>query len=316
MQVLLKNTRPYALLEKDSQHGSFSHAYLLLSPDEETLRDYLRFYARAFFFGNTRALSLIEKEGFCDCLFFPKEGKKLSVEDASLIVEEAGIRPLEGDRKVFVVDGFHTASAAVQNKLLKILEEPPEGVHFLLGAATEFSLLPTVLSRVKKLDLPPFSPREIEGFLDRNYPHLSKEDVRFFAAASCGKLSSAKAFIGEGYYKETVEDAFSLLFSSPSTLAPLCKKVADKGRKELLFSVMEFLCRDAAFLGAGKGLDAYLLSPFYKNQVEKLAKAYPVGALIAFQQSIRKAEKQLKFNANFAWCLQILMIDFIGKRKG
>ena len=314
MQVLLENTRAYKLLEKERLHGGLSHAYLLLTPDEDVLRENLRFFARVFFEGNARAQALIEKESFCDCLFFPKRDKKLSVDDATAILEEGGIRPLEGDKKLFVIDGFHTASASVQNKLLKILEEPPKGIYFLLGATTEFSILPTVLSRVKKLELSPFSTMEMEGYLTRNYPTLKKEDVTFFAAASCGKISSARAFIGEGVYQETVEDAFSLLFASPSSLAPLCKKIAEKGRKESLLSILEFLCRDGAFMGAGKGLDAYLLSPFYKKQIEKLLEYYSVGTLLAFQGKLREAEKQVKFNANFPQCLELLMLRIIKEK--
>ncbi len=315
MQILLKNTRPYGLLQREYARGGLSHAYLLLLADEEILRESLRFFARVFFQTDERALTLIEKEGFCDCLFFPKEGKKLTVEDANVIVEESGIRPMEGEKKIFVVDGFHTASPAVQNKLLKILEEPPQGVYFLLGATGEFSLLPTVLSRVKKLEFSPFSVQEIKGYLSRNYPSLKEEELNFFSTAACGKISSAKAFIGEGFYKETFETALSLCFASFSALPALCKKVGETKRKEELLSVLEVLFRDGAFLAVKKGLDAYLLSPFYKKEVQKLVDLYPVSALLAFQEKLRLAQKQLKFNANFPQTLQLLFVWLAEKRK-
>lgn len=315
MKVLLENSRPYQLLERERQNGGLSHAYLLLSADENILRQSLLFFAGVFFKGDERAQSLIEKESFCDCLVFPKNSKKLTVEDATTIVEESGIHPLEGEVKLFIIDGFQNASPAFQNKLLKILEEPPKGVCFLLGATTEFSILPTVLSRVKKLQLSPFTTAQTEGFLERNYPHLPKEERAFFAAASCGKISSALSFIGEGFYRQVFEDALALSLASPSSLPTLCKKIGETKRKETLLSLLEILFRDAAFLAAKKGLDSYLLAPFYKKEIEKLINLYPMGVLFDFQSKLREAQKQLKFNANFSQCLQTLFVWLTSKRK-
>ena len=116
MQTILRRTHPYQIFQRERQNGGLSHAYLLLCADADSLHEGLRLFASEFFEGNDRAKSLIEKGGFCDCLFFPKDGKKLSVDDANLIIEEAGIRPLEGDKKLFVIDGFHTALPSFQNK--------------------------------------------------------------------------------------------------------------------------------------------------------------------------------------------------------
>ena len=306
MQTLLKRTHPYQIFSRERKNGGLSHAYLLLCADTDALQESLRLFSADFFEGNARAKSLIEKGSFCDCLFFPKDGKKLSVDDANLIIEEAGIKPLEGDKKLFVIDSFQTALPSFQNKLLKILEEPPHGVHFLLGATTEFSLLPTVLSRVKKLEFAPFSTADIFEFLSRNCPQLTKEELRFFAEASCGKISTATAFISENAYQETFDDLFSLALAPLGKLPALCKKVSEKGRKEFLLSLAETVFRDAAFLAANQGLDSYLLTPFYKKELEKLVHAYPVGVLLDFQKRLREAQKQLKFNASFAWCLQVL----------
>lgn len=54
----------------------------------------------------------------------------------------------EPDEHFFVVlELAHTLSAASANKLLKTLEEPPAGYHFLLLSESRFGLLPTIVSR-------------------------------------------------------------------------------------------------------------------------------------------------------------------------
>jgi hypothetical protein len=165
------------------------------------------------------------------------------------------------------------------------------------------------------LELPAFSATQIEDFLGRFRPLLPSEEKAFFAEAACGKISASKSFCEDSGYKEIFEDAFALSFSTLSTLPALTKKIADKTDKERLIASLEVLFRDAAFLAAKSGLEAYLPSAFYKKEVEKLANLYPVGVLLDFQKKLRETKKQIKFNANFPQCLQLLFVWLVEKRK-
>ncbi len=59
-----------------------------------------------------------------------------------------------------VLDGAEYLSTEASNSLLKILEEPPPGVFFLLLVSREGMILPTVASRCQRIELAP-SPREM-----------------------------------------------------------------------------------------------------------------------------------------------------------
>lgn len=59
---------------------------------------------------------------------------------------------------------------AAQNKLLKTLEEPPANVHILMGATSEYGLLPTVLSRVRRLEIHPFPDRVLLSAMEGEFP--------------------------------------------------------------------------------------------------------------------------------------------------
>lgn len=65
------------------------------------------------------------------------------------IRSDAYIRPNEAPRKVFVLLGVQNMSEISQNALLKILEEPPENVLFILTTVSAAALLPTVRSRAQ-----------------------------------------------------------------------------------------------------------------------------------------------------------------------
>ena len=78
-----------------------------------------------------------------------KDPRAFPVDTIRRIRSEAYIRPNEAPCKVFVMLGVQNMSEVSQNALLKILEEPPENVIFILTAASAAVLLPTVRSRLQ-----------------------------------------------------------------------------------------------------------------------------------------------------------------------
>lgn len=72
------------------------------------------------------------------------------------IVKSAAGRPYEGDRRVWILDGVEAGhfGAEAANAFLKVLEEPPEHVVFILLAANPMAVLPTIRSRCQQLALP------------------------------------------------------------------------------------------------------------------------------------------------------------------
>lgn len=65
------------------------------------------------------------------------------------IRSDAYVRPNEAPNKVFVLYGVQNMSEISQNALLKVLEEPPKNVLFLLTTTSAAALLPTIRSRVQ-----------------------------------------------------------------------------------------------------------------------------------------------------------------------
>ncbi len=81
-------------------------------------------------------------DGDADTRAFP-------VDTIRQIRSDAYVRPNEAPRRVFVLLGVQNMSEISQNALLKVLEEPPRNVFFVLTAVSAAALLPTVRSRVQ-----------------------------------------------------------------------------------------------------------------------------------------------------------------------
>ena len=75
------------------------------------------------------------------------------VDTVRSVRQSAMVLPNEADRKVYILEHVESMSAGAQNALLKILEEPPSYVTFILTCASHTQLLDTVLSRASLYSL-------------------------------------------------------------------------------------------------------------------------------------------------------------------
>lgn len=90
----------------------------------------------------------------------PGEGKPVTVDQVRALRSDAYIRPNEGERKVYLLEGADQMNSSAQNAMLKLLEEGPPYAAFLLLAENSGGLLQTVRSRCEELALIPAEQRE------------------------------------------------------------------------------------------------------------------------------------------------------------
>ncbi len=116
--------------------------------------------------------------------FAPREGR--SERSVREFLER---RPARGARKVAVVDDAHCMTEEAQNSLLKTLEEPPPGAVLVLVTPNPAALLPTILSRVRRVPWRALSAAEILALLERvtDYPAEERALLAQFAGGSPGR---------------------------------------------------------------------------------------------------------------------------------
>jgi DNA polymerase-3 subunit delta' len=115
---------------------------------------------------------------------------EISIDDIRELQRLASLPPYEGKCKVFIIDEAEYLSTEAANSLLKILEEPPPRVVWLLLAAEEQRLLPTVLSRCQRLELRPVSSERIQEALVSLY-NVDIDKAKLLAQLCHGRLGWA-----------------------------------------------------------------------------------------------------------------------------
>ena len=145
-------------------NNSRLHAYLLVCPDSSLASRTALEISASLMCRNTDK-NTAESCGKCsDCIklmsgthpdlhIIGDAGNKVGVDDIRAVSDEAYLASNEADCKVFLLKNADLYNVQAQNALLKILEEPPEGVKFVLTASGTSSILPTVRSRLFTLHL-------------------------------------------------------------------------------------------------------------------------------------------------------------------
>jgi DNA polymerase-3 subunit delta' len=122
------------------------------------------------------------------------EGDNLLVEDVRAVREEASRTHHEAPVGVFILDEADRMTEAAANALLKVLEEPPPGVVFILVVRSAEALVGTVPSRARVLPFVSLSLAELTAALGQDLG-LDPAQTTWAAAAGHGRLAKARALV-------------------------------------------------------------------------------------------------------------------------
>ncbi|HHC79890.1 MAG TPA: DNA polymerase III subunit delta' [Flavobacteriia bacterium] len=106
-----------------------------------------------------------------------KQGQ-IGVDEAEAIVKKLSLKSYEGSYKVLIIWMAEKMNIAASNKLLKLIEEPPEKTVLLLIAENEDQILKTILSRCQLIKLVPLSENHIVKALVENEGLAENEAVK------------------------------------------------------------------------------------------------------------------------------------------
>lgn len=90
---------------------------------------------------------------------------QIGVKEASGILQRLSLKSYEGGYKIMIIWMAEFMNTATANKLLKILEEPPEFTLFILVCENQEGLLPTILSRTQIIKIPRLKDEETGLYL-------------------------------------------------------------------------------------------------------------------------------------------------------
>src|SRR5215212_4736297 len=147
-------------LSRAIETGRVSHAYLFSGPRGTGKTSTAKVLAMGL---NCAQGSTPEPDGTCESCRAIVNNSSLDVVEMDAasnrgideirdLRDRVNLAPVAGRMKVYIIDEVHMLTAEAFNALLKMLEEPPEHVVFMLATTEKHKVLPTIISRCQSFD--------------------------------------------------------------------------------------------------------------------------------------------------------------------
>lgn len=94
------------------------------------------------------------------------------VEQVRVIIDQAKLKPMDSEFKVYIIDECHALSGNAWQAMLKLIEEPPKHAIFIFCTTDPQKIPATILSRVQRYD---FKKISLDGVMDRLQYILEQE---------------------------------------------------------------------------------------------------------------------------------------------
>lgn len=178
--------------------------------------------------------------------------QEITVEEVRRMKSFFTLSSADGGRRVAIIDSVDEMNTSAANALLKLLEEPPEGVTLILISHQPFRLLPTIRSRCRELRLTPLAPAPLAEALEQAGGAIEPEAAQALAELAGGSVGEAfRLTNNEGL--STYQDLVRLLSTLPRLDRPRALTLAESGagkgaeqRFELILTLIDlFLARTA-----------------------------------------------------------------------
>lgn len=324
------------VLSKELSEAKYKNAYLFCGVRGTGKTSIARILAEAM--NCEHPLSDGSPCGECDCCKEIRSGASLdvveldaasnnSVEDVRSILQKVAYKPVH-KRKVFILDEVHMLSNAASNALLKVLEEPPADVSFILCTTESNKVLPTIRSRCSVFTFEKIGRADISSHLaaicNKYGVQYEKDALDLIAKAADGGMRDALSildqFMQEEITAEKVSDGLGLttekgVFEILSSLiredageaVRLVKEIASSGGSlpalvESMFSTLLDIT-DVEVLGTG---DLIAGTEEYRNAVVDLAFQMDTDRAFRYMTALREVYQKKNENIEFLFISSLI----------
>ena len=236
-----------------------------------------------------------------------KSGNYLS-EDLRAIISDSSVTPSEGDKKIYFLPNVDKALPEAQNMLLKIVEEPPPHVMFIMTAESKEMILPTILSRVISLGIT--EPSEDECLAALIESGKSRESAKEAVSVFGGNIGRCLEYIENGCeleYLQAVKNAVSALAGRDEyRLLAVFGGIEKQGRAVILDVLAELksVLRDVTAEKLGTRLCSCC-----RDGARTLSATVRQSAVEKMYDAVGDAERKIRGNAS----VPIALSDLCGK---
>jgi DNA polymerase III subunit gamma/tau len=210
-----------------------------------------------------------------------------SVDDIRELRENVALAPMQGGRRVYILDEAHMLSPAAWNAFLKTLEEPPPHVVFVLATTEAHKVPATIVDRCHRFDFQRPSLEQIAGVLrrvaDEEEMVLPDPAVGMIARAATGSfrdaLGTLEQLVTYGGKQVKLEDVLDILGVADAGLVlDTAEALADHDPRAALLAVQRLSDSGRDVTQFMRDLSAHLRHLFVVQTLGQVPDSFSVTA--------------------------------------
>lgn len=132
---------------------------------------------------NCRACKSFENNNNPDIIIIDEQDESIKTEQIKELVKNVLEKPIQGEKKIYIINNSENMTREAQNSLLKTLEEPPEYVIVILITSNENLLLNTIKSRCIKFQFQNLSDEEIKQYFRMANQVIDDSIIKIFGGS-------------------------------------------------------------------------------------------------------------------------------------
>ena len=293
-------------LTAEMDAGHYPHALLIEGPLGSGRRTLARLIARAALCRDSDpsarpcgTCAACQKATPPDVTEVGGDGESLSVDTIRRLREDAFLLPNESAYRVMILAEAQAMTPQAQNALLKILEEPPAHLLFILTCDTRTSLLETIRSRCVCLTLAPTTWEEAAPILTARLPKEEPDALQRAHGLFGGCIGQVIDGVGDGTFRQVLDltPRMAAAIIAPNEAELMMLTGALEKEKQLTIGVLaglSLILRDALVRKYG-GTTSLSTSPEVAAQ---LASRLTAPRLTALMEQVERLQFALSRNMN------------------
>ncbi len=311
---LIVKSKAFRDFRKDVTENQVSHAYIVVGDDTATRKAFMYLFATSLLCplggcGECSQCKRVYQDSHPNVKRYNEDGK-MKVEDAVSLIEDSILGGWEGSRKLYFINNAEKLLPQVQNKLLKVFEEPTAGVTIVLFTASEIPLLQTIKSRAKKIYLPSFTAQEIYAELIGDGHERAEAELASTLAG--GSFARAYAFADDGNFAEIYADCFDTLKNcrkSSVVVEYATRPMFGKENIVLALGFTEIILRDVLVKKSGSSAPPNTLNRDY--DLEIIGEGFTEASLAMAILAVKNGEDMLKANVSPQTVAERVLFDIL-----
>ena len=210
-----------------------------------------------------------------------------SVDDIRELRENVALAPMQGGRRIYILDEAHMLSTAAWNAFLKTLEEPPPHVVFVLATTEAHKVPATIVDRCHRFDFQRPSLEQIAGVLRRVAEgegiELPDPAVGMLARAATGSfrdaLGTLEQLVTYGGKQVKLDDVLDILGVADAELVlDAAESLAGRDPRAALLTVQRLSDSGRDFTQFMRDLSAHLRHLFVVQTLGEVPDSFSVTA--------------------------------------